>query len=41
VPNDAELFENSHGVKQWAIDSDTAQKLWAVSLNLIGQAATP
>jgi NAD(P)-dependent dehydrogenase (short-subunit alcohol dehydrogenase family) len=40
VPNDAELFENSHGVKQWAIDPDTAQKLWAVSLNLIGQAAT-
>jgi NAD(P)-dependent dehydrogenase (short-subunit alcohol dehydrogenase family) len=41
VPNDAELFENSHGVKQWAIDPDTAQKLWAVSLNLIDQAATP
>lgn len=37
VPNDAELFENSHGVKQWAIDPDTAQKLWTVSLDLIGQ----
>jgi NAD(P)-dependent dehydrogenase (short-subunit alcohol dehydrogenase family) len=41
VPNDAELFENSHGVKQWAIDPDTAQKLWTVSLDLIGQPATP
>ena len=36
VPNDADLFANSHGVKQWAIDPDTAQKLWAVSLDLIG-----
>jgi NAD(P)-dependent dehydrogenase (short-subunit alcohol dehydrogenase family) len=41
VPNDAELFQNSHGVKQWAIDADTAQKLWTVSLALIGQSATP
>jgi NAD(P)-dependent dehydrogenase (short-subunit alcohol dehydrogenase family) len=41
VPNDAELFENSHGVKQWAIDPDTAQKLWTVSLDLMGQPATP
>jgi len=37
VPNDADLFENSHGVKQWAIDPDAAQRLWAVSLDLIGQ----
>jgi NAD(P)-dependent dehydrogenase (short-subunit alcohol dehydrogenase family) len=37
VPDDADLFENSHGVKQWAIDPDTAQKLWTVSLDLIGQ----
>jgi hypothetical protein len=36
VPDDADLFANSHGVKQWAIDPDTAQKLWAVSLDLIG-----
>ena len=35
VPNDADLFENSHGVKQWAIDPGTAQKLWTVSLDLI------
>src|ERR1035438_1765037 len=37
VPNDADLFQNSHGVKQWAIDPDTAQELWTVSLGLIGQ----
>ena len=37
VPNDADLFQNSHGVKQWAIDPDTAQELWTVSLRLLGQ----
>jgi NAD(P)-dependent dehydrogenase (short-subunit alcohol dehydrogenase family) len=36
VPNDADLFAHSHGVKQWAIDPDTARKLWTVSLDLIG-----
>jgi len=36
VPDDAELFDNPHGVKQWALDPGTAQKLWAVSLDLIG-----
>ena len=36
VPNDADLFTNSHGVKQWAIDPEIAQKLWTVSLDLIG-----
>ena len=41
VPDDADLFENSHGVKQWAIDPGIAQHLWAVSLALIGQPATP
>jgi NAD(P)-dependent dehydrogenase (short-subunit alcohol dehydrogenase family) len=35
VPNDADLFTNSHGVKQWAIDPEIAQKLWTVSLDLI------
>jgi NAD(P)-dependent dehydrogenase (short-subunit alcohol dehydrogenase family) len=35
VPDDAELFQNGHGVKQWAIDAGTAQKLWTVSLALI------
>jgi NAD(P)-dependent dehydrogenase (short-subunit alcohol dehydrogenase family) len=37
VPDDAELFQHSHGVKRWAIDAGTAQKLWTVSLALIGQ----
>jgi NAD(P)-dependent dehydrogenase (short-subunit alcohol dehydrogenase family) len=36
VPNDAELFDHPHGVKQWAIDPDAAQKLWMISLGLIG-----
>ncbi len=40
VPNDADLFANGDGVKQWALDPDTAQKLWTVSLALIGQPAT-
>ncbi|MGC4746141.1 SDR family NAD(P)-dependent oxidoreductase [Micromonospora sp. DT201] len=37
VADDAELFEHSHGVKQWALDPDTATTLWAVSLDLIRQ----
>ena len=40
VPNDADLFANGDGVKQWALDPDTARKLWTVSLELIGQPAT-
>jgi NAD(P)-dependent dehydrogenase (short-subunit alcohol dehydrogenase family) len=36
VANDADLFNNSHGVKQWAVDPDSAQKLWSASLRLIG-----
>ena len=40
VPNDADLFANGDGVKQWALDPATAQKLWTVSLALIGQPAT-
>lgn len=40
VPNDAALFANGDGVKQWAIHPATAQKLWTVSLALIGQPAT-
>jgi NAD(P)-dependent dehydrogenase (short-subunit alcohol dehydrogenase family) len=35
VPNDADLFENSHDVKQWAIDPAAAKQLWTVSLALI------
>ena len=37
MANDAELFQNSHGVKEWALDPDTARRLWTVSLDLIGQ----
>jgi len=40
VPDTADLFANGDGVKQWAIDPDTAQKLWTVSLALIGQPGT-
>ncbi len=40
VPNDADLFDNGDGVKQWALDPDTARKLWTVSLELIGQPTT-
>jgi NAD(P)-dependent dehydrogenase (short-subunit alcohol dehydrogenase family) len=36
VPDDADLFDNPHGVKQWALDPGAAQQLWAVSLDLIG-----
>ncbi|MTD57965.1 SDR family NAD(P)-dependent oxidoreductase [Amycolatopsis pithecellobii] len=36
VPDDAELAGNSHAVKQWALDPDTARKLWQVSLDLLG-----
>jgi len=41
VPNDADLFAHSDGVKQWANDPDTARKLWTLSLDLIGQPTTP
>jgi NAD(P)-dependent dehydrogenase (short-subunit alcohol dehydrogenase family) len=37
VANDADLFDHAHGVKQWALDPDAAQKLWTVSLSLIGR----
>jgi NAD(P)-dependent dehydrogenase (short-subunit alcohol dehydrogenase family) len=36
VPDDADLFQHPHGVKRWALDPGTAQKLWDVSLDLIG-----
>lgn len=35
VPNDADLFQNGNGVKEWAIDPVIAQKLWIVSLDLL------
>jgi len=40
VPDDADLFTNSDGVKQWALDPDTAARLWAASLALLGHPAT-
>ena len=36
MPDDADLFANSQGVKLWAIDPGTTQKLYTVSLDLIG-----
>lgn len=38
--NDADLFDHSHGVKEWALDPGAARKLWTVSMNLIGDPAT-
>ena len=35
VPNDADLSTHSHGVKQWALDPDTARELWSVSLQTL------
>ncbi|WP_432840400.1 SDR family NAD(P)-dependent oxidoreductase [Dactylosporangium sp. CA-092794] len=35
VADDADLFGNSHGVKQWALDPGAARRLWTVSLDLI------
>ncbi len=35
VPDDADLFANSHAVKEWALDPDAARRLWTVSTDLI------
>ncbi len=35
VPNDANLADQPHGVKQWALDPDRATQLWTVSSNLV------
>ncbi|GAA5049181.1 SDR family NAD(P)-dependent oxidoreductase [Nocardia callitridis] len=35
VPNDAELARHPHGVKEWALDPAAAQRLWAVSTDLL------
>ena len=35
VPNDAELAQHPHGVKEWALDPATAERLWVVSADLI------
>ncbi|PRX58949.1 NAD(P)-dependent dehydrogenase (short-subunit alcohol dehydrogenase family) [Nonomuraea fuscirosea] len=36
VPNDADLAQHPHGVKEWALDPVIAQRLWAVSSELLG-----
>jgi len=35
VPNDADLAQHPHGVKEWALDPALAERLWAVSTNLL------
>jgi NAD(P)-dependent dehydrogenase (short-subunit alcohol dehydrogenase family) len=35
VPNDADLAQHPHGVKEWALDPATAQHLWRVSADLV------
>lgn len=35
VPNDADLAQHPHGVKEWALDPEIAQHLWRVSADLI------
>jgi NAD(P)-dependent dehydrogenase (short-subunit alcohol dehydrogenase family) len=34
VANDAELAQHPHGVKRWALDPETAGRLWEVSMSL-------
>ncbi|MDQ1035194.1 NAD(P)-dependent dehydrogenase (short-subunit alcohol dehydrogenase family) [Streptomyces sp. V3I8] len=35
VPNDADLAQHPHGVKEWALDPAIAERLWAVSADLL------
>ncbi|MFG2674527.1 SDR family NAD(P)-dependent oxidoreductase [Streptomyces sp. NPDC048445] len=35
VPNDADLAQHPHGVKEWALDPANAERLWAVSTDLL------
>lgn len=35
VPDDADLAQHPHGVKEWALDPVTAQRLWTISSQLI------
>ncbi|WP_335981886.1 SDR family NAD(P)-dependent oxidoreductase [Streptomyces sp. CA2R106] len=35
VPNDADLAQHPHGVKEWALDPATAHHLWTVSTTLL------
>ncbi|MGK3207954.1 SDR family NAD(P)-dependent oxidoreductase [Amycolatopsis sp. MEPSY49] len=34
VPDDADLADHPHGVKEWALDPDLARRLWTVSAEL-------
>ncbi|MFI0242898.1 SDR family NAD(P)-dependent oxidoreductase [Streptomyces sp. NPDC016845] len=36
VPNDADLAQHPHGVKEWALDPAAAERLWKVSADLLG-----
>ncbi len=38
VPNDADLAQHPHGVKEWALDPATAKHLWTVSTELLDTA---
>lgn len=35
VPNDADLAQHPHGVKEWALDPAAAERLWTVSTDLL------
>jgi NAD(P)-dependent dehydrogenase (short-subunit alcohol dehydrogenase family) len=35
VPNDADLAQHPHGVKEWALNPTDAQRLWTVSTDLL------
>jgi NAD(P)-dependent dehydrogenase (short-subunit alcohol dehydrogenase family) len=37
VPDDAELADHPHGVKAWALDPGTAERLWQLSAGLTGE----
>jgi NAD(P)-dependent dehydrogenase (short-subunit alcohol dehydrogenase family) len=37
VPNDASLSDHPHGVKEWALDPETAKRLWLVSSDLLSR----
>ena len=36
VPDDADLYNHPHGVKEWALDPVKAERLWAVSAEMTG-----
>lgn len=36
VPNDASLADHPHGVKAWALDPAAAERLWSMSMKLLG-----